>query len=77
LECDTENGFVGVADGVELLVALFDAEENLDGVALGWRRNLHGLKTALQRTVLLNGLSKLGRSGRADALNLAARQRRL
>ena len=30
------DGFVGVADGVELLVAVLDAEQDLDGVRLRW-----------------------------------------
>ena len=34
------DGFVGVADRVELLVAVFDAEQDLDGVGFVGRRNL-------------------------------------
>ena len=68
---------VGVRHGVEFLVALLDAEQNADGVVFVRRRNLHGLEAALERTVLLDGLAVLGRRRRADALDFAARQRRL
>ena len=71
------DGLVGVADGVELLVAVLDAEQDLDGVGFAGRRNLDGLEAALERAVLFDGLAELGRRGRADALDFAARQRRL
>ena len=48
-----------------------------DGVLFVGRRNLHGLEAALERAVLLDGLAILGRRGRADALDFAARKRRL
>src|SRR5271166_349400 len=73
-ECD---GLVGVADGVELLVALLDAKQNLDRVRLVGRRHFHCLEAALQRAIFLDGLAILARRGRTDALYLAARQRRL
>ena len=41
------------------------------------RRHLDRLEAALERAVLLDGLAVFGRRGRADALNLAARERRL
>src|SRR5262249_26190905 len=53
------NGFVGVADGVEFFVAIFDPEQHLDGIFLGWRRHLYGLEAALERPVLLDGLAIL------------------
>ena len=71
------DGVVGVGHGVEFLVAVLDAEQDLDGVGFARRRNLDGLEAALQRAVLLDGLAELGRRGGADALDLAARERRL
>ena len=71
------NGFVGVDDGVELLVALLDAVHDLDGVDLIGRRHLHGLKAAFERPVLLDRLAELSRRRGADALNLAAGKGRL
>ena len=47
------------------------------GVRFGRRRDFHGLEAALERTVLFDGLAVLGRRRRADALDFAARQRRL
>ena len=44
---------------------------------LGGRIDLDGLEAALERTVLLDVLAVLGGRRRADAANLAARQRRL
>ena len=71
------DGFVGVADGVEFLVAVLDAEQNLDGVGFARRRNFHGLEAALERAVFFDRLAILARRGGADALDLAARKRRL
>src|SRR6266700_5822398 len=68
---------VGVGDGVKLLVALLDAEENLGRVDFVRRRNFDGLEAALERTVFLDGLAILARRGGSDALNFAARQSRL
>ena len=65
---------VGVADGVELLVAVLDAHDDLDGIGLVGRRHLDGLEAALERAVLLDGLAELGRCGCADALNFATRE---
>ena len=62
---------------MEFLVAVLDAVENLDRVVLVGRRNLDGLEAALQRAVLLDGLAVLAGGGGADALDFAARQRRL
>src|SRR5437899_2698194 len=39
---------VGVGDGVELLVAILNPEQNLGGVDFGRRRNLDRLETALE-----------------------------
>ena len=67
------DGVVGVGDGVEFLVAIFDAEQNLDGVDFVRRRNFHGLEAALERTVFLDRLAIFAGRGGADALNFAAR----
>jgi len=69
------DGGVRVADGVELLVAVLDAHDDLDGVGLIGRRNLDGLEAAFQRAILLDGLAVLGRGGGADALDFSARER--
>src|SRR5882762_5613258 len=68
---------VGVGDGVKLLVALLDAEQNLGGIGFVRGRNLDRLEAALERTVFLDGLAIFARRGGADALNFAARQSRL
>ena len=43
------DGLVRVADRMELLVAVLDAEQDLDGIGFAGRRNLHGLEAAFQR----------------------------
>jgi hypothetical protein len=68
---------VGVADGVELLVLLADAHDDLDRVFFVRRRNLDGLEAALERAVLLDGLAILRRRGGSDALDLATAEGRL
>ena len=65
------DGFVGVGDGVELLVPVFDPEQNLDRVRLVRRRNFYGLEAALERTIFFDRLAIFARSCRADTLNLA------
>ena len=67
------DGFVGIGHGVEFLVAFLDAEQNPRGVLFVRRRNLHGLEAAFERPVFFDGLAILGRRGRADALDFAAR----
>src|ERR1039458_2123416 len=67
------DGVVGVGDGVEFLVAILDAEQNLDRIGLVRRRNFHGLEAALERTVLLDGLAIFARRGGANALDFATR----
>ena len=74
--CELDRG-IGVADRVELLIAVLDAHDDLDRVGFVRRRHFDGLEAALQRAVLLDRLAVLGRRGGADALNLAARERRL
>src|ERR1019366_5097485 len=69
--------FVGVSDRVEFLVAIFNAEKNLDRVDLIRRRNFHGLEATLKRTVFLDRLAVFAGGGSADALDFATRQRGL
>ena len=68
------DGVVGVGDGVEFFVALFDAEKNLDGVGFVGRRNFYGLEAALERAIFFDRLAIFGGRGCADALNFAARE---
>ena len=68
---------LGVAHAVVLLVARAQAPEDLDGLVD--RRFLHVdlLEAAFERTVTLEGRLVLGVGRRADAAQLAARERRL
>ena len=59
------------------LVAILHAEQDLDRLALARRIDLDRLEAALERAILLDVLPVLGRRRRADAADLAARQRRL
>jgi hypothetical protein len=68
------DGVVGISDGVKFFVPILDAEQNLNGIGLIRRRNFYRLKAPLERAVFLNRLAVLARSGRSNALNLAARQ---
>ena len=70
------DGLVGVADGVELLVAVLNAVDDLDGVFFVRRRNFDGLEAALEGAVLLDGLAVFGRRGGADALDFTAARAR-
>ena len=82
---DVAGGQVGggldrvVADGhlVVLLVALADAHEDLDGLLEGRLLHHDRLEAALEGGVALDVLAVLVERRRADALELAARQRRL
>ncbi len=71
------NRGVGDRHAVVLLVQRLDAVEDFDG--LGQRRLVdeHRLEAALERSVLLDVLAVLVEGRRADALNLAAGERRL
>ena len=62
---------------MELLVAILHAHQDLDRLLLGGRIDLDRLEAALERAVLLDVLAVLGRRRRADAADLAARERRL
>src|SRR5579864_4017122 len=68
------DGFVGISDRVELFVAIFDAEQNLDRVGLVRRWNFHGLETAFERAIFFDRLAVFTGRGGANALNFAARQ---
>ena len=71
------DGFARVLDVMERFVAILDPHQDLDRLALGRRIDLDRLEAALERTVLLDVLAVLGRRRRANAADLAARQRRL
>ncbi len=60
-----------------LLVAVLEAAEDGDGVFDAWLVDEHRLETPGQRGVLLHVLAILIERGGADAVQLAARQRRL
>ncbi len=51
------DGVVGVGDGVKLLVAVFDSEQNLDGVGFVRRRNFYRLEAAFERAVFFDRLA--------------------
>ena len=70
------DSFIGIGHRVEFLVAFLDAEQNPRSVLFVWRGNLDGLEAALERPVFLDGFAVLGRRGRADALDFAARKGR-
>ena len=66
-----------VLDVMELLVAILHAHQDLDRFLLGGRIDLDRLEAALERAVLLDVLAVFRRRRRADAADLAARERRL
>ena len=66
---------VGDLDLVVLLVALADAEEDVDRLLESRLLDHHRLEAALEGGVALDVLAVLVERGRADALQLAARQR--
>ena len=68
---------VGDLDAVMALEALADAEEDLDGLLQGRLLDHDRLEAALEGGVLLDVLAELVEGRGADALQLAARQRRL
>ncbi len=68
---------LGIGDGVELLVAVLDAVDDLDRVLFVGRRDFDRLEAALERAVFLDRLAVFAGSGGADALDLAAGERRL
>ena len=71
------DGLVRDLEAVVLLVALFDALEDLDGVFDGGLLDEHGLEAAFERGVALDVLAELVERGGADGLQLTAGQRRL
>ena len=62
---------------MELLVAVLHAHQDLDRFLLGGRIDLDRLEAPLERAVLFDVLPVLGGRRRADAADLAARERRL
>src|SRR3954471_18960439 len=66
-----------VLDVLERLVAILDADQDVDRLALARRVDLDRLEAPLERTVLLDVFAVLGRGRRADATDLAATERRL
>ncbi len=69
--------FARVFDVMEILVPILHAEQDVDGLPLARRIDLDRLEAALERSILLDVLPILGRSRRADAPDLAPRERRL
>jgi hypothetical protein len=71
------NRFARVLDVMKGFVAILHAEQDLDRLTLARRVDLDRLEAALERSILLDVLAVLGGRRRADAADLAARQRRL
>src|SRR5204863_408464 len=63
---------VSVSNGMEFLVAFFDAVDDQYGRGLVRWRNLYRLEATLKRTILFDRLAVFARSGGADALDLSA-----
>ena len=72
-----DDGRVGDLDAVMDLVLLLQAAQDGDGVLDRGLVDQHLLEAALERGVLLDVLAVLVERGRADAVQLAARERRL
>ena len=68
--------FVGVRHRVELLVALANPVDHLNGFFFIRGRNFHGLEAAFERAIFFYGLSVFGGGCCPNALNFAARKRR-
>ena len=68
---------IGDGDPVVRLVAVAKPAQDIDGVRDGRLRYLNRLEAPLQRGVLLHVLPILVQRGRADGLQLTARQHRL
>ena len=68
---------VGDRDPVVRLVLVADALEDLDGVRERGLLHLHRLEATFERGILLHVLAELLERRGADAMQLAARQRRL
>ena len=66
-----------VGDRVEFFVTVLDALDHFHRFHFVWRRNFYRLETPLQRPVFLDGFAIFPRRGGANALDLAARKRRL
>ena len=72
-----DQGGVGDAHPVVRLVLLLDAAQDLDGVLDARLADQHLLEAPLERGVLLDALAVLVEGGRADHVQLTARQHRL
>ena len=66
------DGFIGVAHRMELLVALFNAINDLYRFIFIRRLHFHGLEAPFQRAVFLDGFAVFTGSSRANALYLSA-----
>src|SRR5207247_8452810 len=64
--------FARVFDVMERLVAILDADENLDRLALAWRIDFDRLEAPLERPILFDVLAILRGRRRADAADFAA-----
>jgi hypothetical protein len=72
-----DDGAVGDVHAVVHLVALLEAAQDGDGVLHRRLVHQHFLEAALERAILLDVLAVFVQRGGADAVQLAARQRRL
>ncbi len=72
-----DDGRVGDVDAVMHFVAFLQAAQDGDGVFHGGFIDQHFLEAPLQRGILLDVLAIFVQRGRADAMQFAARQRRL
>ena len=72
-----DDGRIGDIDAVMDFVALFQAAQNRNAVLDARLVDQHLLKAPLQRRILFHVLAVLIQGGGADAVQLAARQRRL
>ena len=72
-----DDGRVGDIDAMMNLVALFQTAQNRNAVLDARLVDQHLLKAPLQRRILFHILAVLVQGGGTDAVQLAARQRRL
>ena len=66
------NKLIGNLNSVIILIVVLYSLKNLIGLLYGWLIYFNRLETALKRSILLDMLSVLGKSSRADNLNLTA-----
>ena len=72
-----DDGRIGDLDAVMHLIAFLQAAQNRDGVFHARLIHQHGLEAPLERGILLDVLAIFIERGRADAVQLAARERGL